>query len=59
VLDSPSPSVTTSNLTDKGVEFSVQAWAKAEDAGPLRADFVQQCLAAIQAPSPQRKAHRN
>jgi small conductance mechanosensitive channel len=56
VLDSPAPSVTTANLTDKGVEFSVQAWAKAEDAGAVRADFVQQSLAVVQAPSAPGKA---
>jgi small conductance mechanosensitive channel len=51
VLDTPPPSVTTSNLTDKGVEFSVQAWTRAEDVGSVRVDFVQRLLATVQAPS--------
>lgn len=48
VLDSPSPSVTASNLTDKAVEPLVQAWVKAEDADAVRNDFVR-AFAAIQA----------
>jgi small-conductance mechanosensitive channel len=51
VLDSPSPSVTASNLTDKGVEFLVQAWAKSKDADAVRNDFVRHSLAAVQAPT--------
>jgi small conductance mechanosensitive channel len=50
VLDSPSPSVTASNLTDKGVEFLVQAWAKTEDADAVRHDLVRH-LAMVQAPT--------
>jgi small-conductance mechanosensitive channel len=49
VLDSPPLSVTTSNLTDKGVEISMLAWVKAKDVGAVRADFVQRALAAAQA----------
>jgi small conductance mechanosensitive channel len=49
VLDSPPPSVTTSNLTDKGVEISMLAWAKAKDVAAVRADFVQRAFAAIRA----------
>lgn len=49
VLDSPPPSVTTSNLTDKGVEISMLAWVKAKDVGAVRADFVQRALAAVRA----------
>jgi len=56
VLDSPSPSVTASNLTDKGVEFLVQAWAKTEDADAVRNDFVR-TLAEVQAPSAPGQAH--
>jgi small conductance mechanosensitive channel len=48
VLDSPSPSVTASNLTDRGVEFLVQAWAKTEDADAVRNDLVRHSLAAVQ-----------
>jgi small-conductance mechanosensitive channel len=48
VLDSPSPSVTASNLTDKGVEFLVQAWTKTEDADAVRNDFVSHSLSAVQ-----------
>jgi small conductance mechanosensitive channel len=49
VLDSPPPSVATSNLTDKGVEISMMAWAKAKDVAAVRADFVRRALAAVQA----------
>ncbi len=49
VLDSPSPSVTAANLTDKGVEFLVQAWSKIEDADAVRNDFVRHSLATVQA----------
>jgi small conductance mechanosensitive channel len=56
VLDSPSPSVTASNFTDKGVEFLVQAWAKTEDADAVRNDFVR-TLAELQAPSAPDQAH--
>jgi len=49
VLDSPPPSVTASNLTDKGVELLVQAWAKTDDADAVRADFVRHSLVAVQA----------
>jgi small conductance mechanosensitive channel len=48
VLDSPSPSVTASNLTDKGVEFMVQAWTKTEEADAVRSDFVSHLLSAVQ-----------
>ena len=57
VLDTPPPTVTTSNVTDKGVEFSVQAWSKAEDAGAVRADLVRRLPATLQAPGPPTKAH--
>ena len=56
VLDSPSPSVTASNFTDKGVEFLVQAWAKTEDADAVRNDFVR-TLAEVQAPNAPGQAH--
>jgi len=48
VLDSPPPSVTASNLTDKGVELVVHAWAKTEDADVVRNDFVRHSMAAVQ-----------
>jgi len=57
VLDSPSPSVTASNLTDNGVEFLVQAWAKTEDADAVRNDFVRHSLAAVQASTAPGQAH--
>lgn len=56
VLDSPSPRVTASNLTDKGVEFLVQAWVKTEDADAVRNDFVRHLLA-VQAPTAPSQAH--
>jgi len=49
VLDSPSPSVTASNLTDRGAEFLVQAWAKTKDADAVRNDLVRYSLTALQA----------
>jgi small conductance mechanosensitive channel len=49
VLPAPPPNVAVSNVTDKGVEISMEAWAKAADAGGVRADFVNQSVAALQA----------
>lgn len=49
VLESPPPSVTASNLTDKGVELVIQAWAKSEDADAVRDDLVRHSLSAMQA----------
>jgi len=57
VLDAPPPSVTASNLTNNGVEFLVQAWAKTEDADAVRNDFVRYSLAAVQAPTAPGQAH--
>jgi small conductance mechanosensitive channel len=57
VLDSPTPSVMATNLTDKGVEFLVQAWAKTDDADAVRNDFVRRSLAAVQAPAAPGQAH--
>jgi small conductance mechanosensitive channel len=57
VLDSPPPSVTASTLTDRGVEFLVQAWAKTEDADAVRNDLVRHSLAAVQAPTAPGQAH--
>lgn len=57
VLDSPSPSVTASNLTDKGVEFLVQAWSKTEDADAVRNDFVRYSLDTVQTPVTGGQAH--
>jgi small conductance mechanosensitive channel len=57
VLDSPTPSVMATNLTDKGVEFLVQAWAKTDDADAVRNDFVRSSLAAVQAPAAPGQAH--
>ena len=48
VLDSPPPCVIPTNLTDKGAEVSIQAWAKAQDAAAVRADFVQRAIAVVQ-----------
>jgi hypothetical protein len=45
------------NLTDKGVEFLVQAWAKTDDADAVRNDFVRRSLAAVQAPAAPGNAH--
>jgi small conductance mechanosensitive channel len=51
VLDIPVPNVGTSNLTEKVVEFSVQAWSKTEDARAVRADLVRRLLATVQSPN--------
>lgn len=51
ILETPPPNISTSNLTEKVVEFSVQAWSKAEDADAVRADLVRSLLAAVQTPS--------
>lgn len=50
VLKTPPPNISTSNLTEKVVEVSVQAWSKAEDASVVRADLMQSLLAATQVP---------
>jgi hypothetical protein len=57
VLDSPSPSVTASNLTDRGAEFLVQAWVKTEDADSVRNDLVRYSMASAQALTPPSEAH--
>jgi small conductance mechanosensitive channel len=51
VLKTPPPNISTSDLTEKVVEFSVQAWSKAEDTSVVRADLMQSLLAAMQIPS--------
>jgi small conductance mechanosensitive channel len=53
ILEAPPPTVRLANLTDKGVECSIEAWTKAADAGAVRADFVQQALATVQPPPAQ------
>ena len=47
VLQSPSPAVAGSNLTDKGAEVTVHAWTNADDAGTVRADLVAHLLGAV------------
>jgi small conductance mechanosensitive channel len=42
VLGEPAPSVNTTNLTDKTVELSVQAWCGTGDVGAVRADLMLQ-----------------
>ncbi len=49
VLRSPPPSVAVSNLTDKGVEISMEAWANVGDAGGVREHFIHESVAALQA----------
>jgi small conductance mechanosensitive channel len=48
VLKTPPPNISTSDLTAKRVEFSVQAWSKVEDADAVRADLMRSLLAAVQ-----------
>jgi small conductance mechanosensitive channel len=50
VLDAPPPRVALSNITEKGVEVSVQAWTKAEDAGAVREDLLRRVPATLQTP---------
>lgn len=50
VLKTPPPNISTSNLTEKVVEVSVQAWSKAEDASVVRADLMQSLVTATQVP---------
>lgn len=49
-LTSPGPSVSLANVTDKGIEVSVSAWAKASDAGDLKARMIERFVAVINAP---------
>jgi small conductance mechanosensitive channel len=51
VLKMPPPSIITSALMETVVEFSVQAWSKAEDASAVRADLMQRLLETTQTPS--------
>lgn len=50
VQKSPAPSVTTSALTDAGVELSVEAWTNSSDAGAVRTDLMQAAMAALHGP---------
>ena len=49
VLKSPALAVAVSNITDKGVKLSVQAWTKGSDAGALRGALVEHILTVVQA----------
>jgi len=40
VLKTPPSGVTISNVTDKGLELSMEAWVNAQDAGAVRSDLV-------------------
>jgi small conductance mechanosensitive channel len=42
VLNDPPPSVAISNFRDIGIEISVQAWCRSDDAGALRTDLMSQ-----------------
>ena len=50
VLKTPPPNISASDLTEKVVEVSVQAWSKAEDASVVRADLMQSLVTATQVP---------
>jgi small conductance mechanosensitive channel len=56
VLKDPPPSVAVSNVTDKALEISVQAWATADDAGPLRNELMARLPAAIRPPEARKPA---
>lgn len=47
VLGAPSPNVAVSNVTDKGAEILMEAWANAADAGAVRTDYVRQSVDAL------------
>ena len=47
VLCAPPPNVAVSNITDKGVEITMEAWARAADAGAVRTDYVRQSVDAL------------
>jgi small conductance mechanosensitive channel len=47
VLQEPAPNVSTSNLTDKGVEIAVQAWATSDNTGAVRSELVQRIYGTI------------
>jgi small conductance mechanosensitive channel len=47
VLRSPPPAVTVSDLTDKGLEVSLQAWTKSENAGEVRAGLLRRVLTTL------------
>lgn len=47
ILKTPPFDVTTSRLSDKFVELSVQAWVNAADAATARADLIRSLLAAV------------
>ena len=47
VLGAPSPNVAVSNITDKGCEILMEAWANAADAGAVRTDYVRQSVDAL------------
>jgi small conductance mechanosensitive channel len=50
VLEVPPPSVRTSNLMEKAVEISIEAWTKPDDAVAVRADLVRSLLTTVQVP---------
>lgn len=52
VLKDPPPSVVTSNLAEKTVEITVQAWALPDHAGAVRAEIVQRLYGMVQPPEP-------
>jgi small conductance mechanosensitive channel len=47
VLGAPPPNVAVSNITDKGAEITMEAWASAADAGAVRTDYVRQSVDAL------------
>jgi len=49
VQKKPAPSVTTSALTDAGVELSVEAWVKSGDAAGLRTDLMHFAMTTLHA----------
>jgi small conductance mechanosensitive channel len=51
VQKTPGPSVSTSALTDAGVELSIEAWASSGDAGALRTDLMHFATKTLHAPA--------
>lgn len=51
VLADPAPGAAVSGVTEKGIEVSAHAWAKAADAGAVKAGLVEVLLKVLRAPA--------
>jgi small conductance mechanosensitive channel len=50
ILRQPAPSVSLSNVTEKGIEISVQGWATVQDAGAIKADMIAHLITTMRKP---------